>query len=280
MAGESLAGLNQQYLGFHQQYTTTTSGASWGGSGVGGNWITYQTPQTQITTNGIDWNQLQGQLQTQQFIGGGASGVAVLDSSKEEAGDMTISDINRAQAKSTRKENPSKVPLSFEGLADEVEREQTELARELGMSMTAINKNSMKQFLSARGWAPYAYSEVVAFLNDKYGKLPNSNWDTKPTWGWVPLRQKDLDTFPDKSWKYGTNGEKQPAAGLYKKAVPLPVLHTVRDIAKAFPDALFFVSDEVKAPEPVRDPFLMVQHEDTCYIIEQWDEPSFVGKRQ
>ena len=64
---------------------------------------------------------------------------------------------------------------------------------------------------------------------------------------------------------------------LYDKPVPYPVLVTVDRIKARFPATDFRISDEAIRQATVKDPFLMVIHEDRRYIVERWDEPGFVG---
>jgi len=61
----------------------------------------------------------------------------------------------------------------------------------------------------------------------------------------------------------------------YTRAIPAPVLLTIKSIKDAFRDARFCITDIEAIPDP--DPFLQVhiRHSAQMFIIERWDEPGF-----
>ena len=154
----------------------------------------------------------------------------------------------------------------------ELGREYTALAAELGIDPGPITKERFKAFLAENGIPCYIYKEVAAYLEKQYGKAGPAS----PTWGWRPVREIDRQGVAQ--WHY-KNGMLQRAASVYKKAIPMPVLYTMKKIKDAFPDAHFFISDEMNdVPKP--DPFLLVAVSDYAFVVERWDEPGFVGKTE
>lgn len=167
-----------------------------------------------------------------------------------------------------------------------------EVAQELGFDTPAFQQERFKAFLKTQGLVLYDAKQVESFLTDQYGEprtVKRERWDGRPpvvaSWGWRPMRTVDRGEANGGFgfWGSHVNGSVMRSASAYDKAIPLPVLLTARNVAKEFPGAKFFVSDEVRdadLPLPVLDPFLMVEYGGTRFIIERWDEPNFRHKEK
>jgi hypothetical protein len=164
-----------------------------------------------------------------------------------------------------------------------------DVASELGFQPTVLVEERFRAFLATKGFPVYDYAEVAAYLTDQYGppvprEVKPTDWDQRrfsATWGWRPLRQADASRGAGINiWGFQHNGVVMIGSAPYHKAVPLPVLLTARDIVREFPDAQFFVSDEIRPQDiPLLDPFLMVTVAGKSFIVERWDEPSFRGTK-
>jgi hypothetical protein len=166
---------------------------------------------------------------------------------------------------------------------DALRRQYRALVKELGLVQPGLLKDEALAYFRERGTRIYDKAKVAAFLTDQYGseKVLTSdeqrNWGiaTLATWGWRGLRR--ADAIHSESWGGNPHTNGRMIAGQYTKPVPLPVLLTVKDVSARFPDAHFYVSDDVTTGDLRRgdDPFLLVIIERTNFIIERWDEPTY-----
>lgn len=255
----------------------------------------YQTgpwaPTTQtITTTTNDWPtqtianyptvQLQQQAQQQwgQLLG---ATVRFAEPPQEDEAMLGLSKLNAAAKEAGGAEPQAKTWVAE--IDKEFADEYGKLAEELGVNTDAIKVERFKNWLNHAGILCYDYADVAAYLTKQYGegeKETSSSYG-KATWGWVALREADLPTRISGERGDGwirKNGNLQYNAGVYKKAIPLPVLHTVKRIVEAFPTAQFYVSDEVMMPSAVKDPFLMVRYGAKWFVVEKWAEPGFRGR--
>lgn len=162
---------------------------------------------------------------------------------------------------------PEKSPLAN---VTTVDAEYLALAGELGIESPAVLQARLETFFAEEHIEVYPLDKVAAYMQNL--ALKESTPGNRLVWVWKPLRQQDAlnggagPGFPP------TGGS--ISAALYPKAVPFPVLLTVKRIMERFGAAVkFFVSDyEVRKP----DPFLMVTAPGLPqYVIERWDEPAF-----
>ncbi len=109
----------------------------------------------------------------------------------------------------------------------------------------------------------YDYDKVAAFLDAKIGNK----------WKWLPLRQLDSEEFPGGNWGHEVAGTRRVYGNQrYNRAIPLPVLLTVKKIAERIPEARFYVS----GVDRDADPFLCVTTKLLhTYVVERWDEPDY-----
>lgn len=187
---------------------------------------------------------------------------------------------------------PQKQPVAIvEPLADAAFCEEyAAVALELGYSTPQLKQGAFQRFLSERGVSVYDRAKVSAYLDAQYGppKARPGN-GAVATWGWRPLTPGNSPIDSDDgavatawgggfvSWNWTANGSLMAGVEPYQKPIPMPVLLTAQAIKRAFPDARFYVSDEVHERDAIRDPFLLVRFEGVSYIVERWDEPSFRG---
>lgn len=168
------------------------------------------------------------------------------------------------------------------------------LAKELGVNAEGLTDDAvvipLEETIAGMGLRVYDNGQVKAYLTSRYGaeRPATQTLDRRAMWAWRPLRAAD-STHQDSGrmaremgWTFviggiAENGSLVPWLRPYSKAVPLPVLLTVRDIVTKHPEAKFYVSDEVSEQEaaPIRDPFLLVQLKNKTFIVERWDEPNY-----
>lgn len=169
---------------------------------------------------------------------------------------------------------PSLMELGvIEALDDAFAETYRGVATELGLNTAPMDAERFKGWITERGLRVYDRADVQEYLHCKY-QVPVGNITHDVKWGWRPLRAADRLKAP----RPETNGSVQRSTKPYAKAIPYPVLLTIRDIHQAFPDARFFVSDEFYA-ERIPDPFLMVEIGHEQFIVERWDEQSFRGTK-
>lgn len=169
------------------------------------------------------------------------------------------------------------------GLSAEDYAEYQRVATKVGFAPRGLKSDALRQFLREAGMRVYPLGAVQAYLDGKYGVADDRHG---ARWVWKPLRSADgytreqRDAHAQYIWlvKHAVNGVVAREQAPYGKPVPLPVLLTVERIVEKFPDALFFVSDEYKAPA-VPDPFLAVVYGEDSepVVVERWDEPQFRG---
>jgi hypothetical protein len=178
-------------------------------------------------------------------------------------------------------------------IADALRRQYLTLSAELGLHQPGLLRDEARAFFAARGTRLYDHAKVKAYLDDQYGKegvvidprfvgvVGEPMTRGEPTWGWRPLRAKDVRPTENNTFGWGTptsNDALWPTARQYSKPVPLPVLLTVKEVLAQFPGAHCYISDQIQTYEhraPVLDPFLLVTIEGERFIIERWDEPAY-----
>lgn len=147
------------------------------------------------------------------------------------------------------------------------------VADAVGLHNGPLLDEQLRHELSAMGLAPFNYEEVCAFLHRMFGR-GDMEYDL-PSWQWHPLRKIEQDAnLTIRARGSGSIGKRQ-----YRGKVPLPVLETVQRLSQALPDLRFYVSGAVEHTND--DPFLLVTGMGVGnYVVEQWDEPNFTGKRE
>lgn len=188
-----------------------------------------------------------------------------------------IGAISPTPSRERRKPEDAKEPKTVavattEALDEEFTALYRELATDIGIDTTPLETERFKAFVTERGLTVYNRADVDEYLHHKY-RVPQGNITGEVVWGWRPLRAADRkDKHSDSK-----NGSLQRGAVPYKKAIPYPVLLTIRAILGVFSTAKFFVSDEMHA-ERIPDPFLLVEIGEEQFIVERWDEPAFREK--
>lgn len=174
-------------------------------------------------------------------------------------------------------------PSAHADVLDEYEA----LAESIGFAPKVVRTERLRTTLAEMGLCIYERAKVEGYLTSKFGAEKRvEGVGRSATWVWRPMRTADITRddathgiivfdFPPLS----TNGTIQYFGPSYDKAVPMPVLHTVKRVLERIPKARFFVSDETSLAERFRDPFLAVMLPDHVglFVIERWDEPSFRG---
>ena len=175
---------------------------------------------------------------------------------------------------------PTKQPATV-ALDDKLIEEYRRVSEEIGFSTPALLEARLAAFFTDNHMDVYSYKKVVAFLDDQFGRpqfhsggvFGYSHYKEK-TWCWCPLRAIDAEK---RLWAHTPpeqNGEIITGV-FYQLPVPLPVLHTVKQVSAAFPEVAFFVSKKTEDADKA-DPFLMVTAQGISnFVIERWDEPSF-----
>ena len=164
------------------------------------------------------------------------------------------------------------------------------IAKRLGVTVNGLTRiTTLETVLLDEHVRIYRFKDVISYMDKKTpkGKI----------WGWTAVRVVDRNRC-GRSVTFGyndVNGRFFP--GPYDKPIPFPVLLTMEKIENAMaqlPEAsrpAFFITDYA-VPSP--DPFLMVATpgvsqiqqpsasghlwqalEESCFIIERWDEPNF-----
>lgn len=153
------------------------------------------------------------------------------------------------------------------------------LATKLGLRVV-VAQTEFVEFLAAEGIPTYDADEVHKWLKAKSDKQ-TKRAGTHVYYGWLPLRQADLNKAYTDGTSMASMGLLTQDGGLvksvYSKPVPYPVLLTVEKLVNKFGNQVsFWVSEIAKE----LDPFLMVIAPDgSRWIIERWDEPGFRGSK-
>lgn len=165
-----------------------------------------------------------------------------------------------------------KACLSHEVVPVDLRAEYERLAAKLNVLVPDIALDEIRRFFSENGVRVYSEHRVKTYLDAHYGAADRS-MSPRAAWGWRPLRAADAVAGQWQSWD--RNGMVLLGEQAYSKAVPLPVLYTVEKIADKFPDAHFYVSDEIHREKRIEDPFLLCMFRQNGFIVEKWDEPAY-----
>lgn len=165
---------------------------------------------------------------------------------------------------SEEEEAPPPRPSARRPPADRMQdiMDYTQLCKKVGAKPRELRSLTLRQFLADNGMPEYDPRQVADWLNHLAQEA-----GPHVLYHWKPLREKDLKMPDIRWWWHNDNyGERaKTSSKQYDGLVPSTVLLTVQKIAKAFPDACFFVS-EVEDP----DPFLAVGFPNQLLVIVDW----------
>lgn len=157
---------------------------------------------------------------------------------------------------------------------EEVFKQYEALCNEIGFYPAAVEEEKFKKYLLDNNIKVYDYEKVCTFLNEEYGDEIMLPHNKKCGWVWLRLLEKDSN-------EQGVSVQITNSSGRifdkysYQKAVPYHVLEIVRDIRKALPEFIPYVSERWKEEHQPADPFLMYCFDFQRYVIKHWDEPNF-----
>lgn len=159
-------------------------------------------------------------------------------------------------------------------IAGEELNEYEQLAKEIGFAPPHLDVERFKAHLAELGLRVYDRAKVKAYLDQEWGKATSTFSGTRVPWCWRPMREADRR---NNAFSLMDTDQVMPGLAAYDKAVPMPVLMTVKNILEKFPDAKFYICDLVREHEQPqnKDPFLMVEVGSESFIVERWDEPKY-----